>query len=441
MPNTTPHTPHNRPVYIEGIGWHRPTEHRMTRWPRWKETRWSGTYMVTINVEGGQRLLGTLKGSTNAVYEWMKTHPAQVQSASADPLYYRHTLLEARPMPFVKSPCKSPCNGVSTPLSTSAPPRTHIPIEALHHPEAPHIALSPLGEAVKAAWEHMPQIEPLIEQVCIAIMPNHIHAIIAVHHDLTRPIGTVIRSFMGTTTHTLHKMIADGSVQWHHSCDGVSTPSKPSLWTPGYCIGICTTEEKLHTRIGYVLENPFFGIMEKEHPHFMKRTMLLTIAGRQYCAYGNMFLLKEPDRMQVFCHRLHPTTRRPYHLTKDFQEDKQTALDAATDGVVMVTPGISPGEAEIMWAVLRAGGNVINIQKEIPLNNKWHPEKEKRLYCQRGQLLVLAAHDVPEQEYRNHQGDIIPSATKYAQFHSLNAIAEDLCKAGIEHECKVKAAP
>ena len=480
-------------TYIEGLGWRHTTEHRMTRWPRWKDSHMPGTYMLTLNVNNGLKLLGTLKGCTAAVYNWMKNHKDIVAEASHDKLYYRHAILGTRTMPFVlkenketdsktittaipTSANKAPVPSTSTaptqaPLSNAphSKPHTHFPIAALHQPDAPHIELSPLGETVKAAWERMPQVMPQIEQVCLAIMPNHLHAIIAVKKELPKSIGSVIRSFMGTTTHAMHKMIKEGTIQWsplHNditaiksSCDGVSTPSskttpqkttppkatppkntplqKPSLWTSGYCTGICNTEEKLHTRIGYVLENPFFGILEKEQPYFMERNMQLTIAGRRYCGYGNILLLKEPDRMQIFCHRQHPTTREPYHQTQDFQEDKQTALDAAADGIVIVTPGISPGEAEIMWAVLKAGGNVINIQKEIPFNDKWHPDKERRLYCQRGTLLVIAAHDIPNNEFYDSHGLIIPNHTLYSQFHNLNAIAEELCCEGIEHECRI----
>ena len=470
-PQARPTAPSPKPsTYIEGIGWRHATEHSMTRWPHWKDSRKPGTYMLTLKVNDGQKLLGTLQGNTATVYRWMKENKDPVASASHDPLYYRHSLLGTKAMPFIQKPAQSAassCGGVSTPSSLpSAPatgphgkPRTHFPLEALRQPDAPHIKLSPLGEAVKEAWERMPEVEPQIELVCLTIMPNHIHAIIAVRSDLPRPIGSVIRSFMGTTTHALHKMLTEGTIQWKPmqspsscggvstppngnppSCDGVSTPpNKPSLWQPGYCLGVCNTEEKLHTRIGYILENPFFGIMEKEQPHFMERTMLLTIADRRYRAYGNILLLKEPDRIQVFCHRQHPTTRQPYHLTDDFNIDKATALDAAANGTVIVTPGISPGESEIMWAVLRAGGNVINIQRELPLDDKWHPDKERRLYCQQGQLLVLAAHDLPDEEFRDWQGNVIPSDTRYSQFHNLNAIAAELCQEGIEHGCKIKA--
>lgn len=451
-----------RLIYIDGVGWRYATEHRMTRWPLWKDSRKPGTYMITLNINGSQRLLGTLAGSSAAIYGWMKEHPEEVKAASADAYYYRHALLGTGAMPFVLKPVvettghkeqasykasdsykattsyKQPSSfgGVSTP---SAKSRTHFPLPALSQPCAPHIELSPLGIKVKESLERMPQVEPKIELVCYSIMPNHIHFIIAVRGELSRPIGTIIRSFMGATSRSLHMLKAEGKIQWNSAAASIArnaSTEKPSLWQPGYCIGICHTEQKLHTRIGYVIENPFFGILENERHDFMKRTMMLTIKGRRYSGYGNMLLLKEPDRLQVFCHRNHPVTHEPYHLTQDFREEKQAILNAAADGVVIVTPGISPGEADIMWSVLQNGGYVINIQQEeIPISDKWHPEKERRIYCSQGQMLVLSVHDLPHQTFYDCMGQEIPMTTSYARFHLLNFVAEELCQEGIENEC------
>ena len=449
-----------RLIYIDGVGWRYATEHRMTRWPLWKDSRKPGTYMITLNINGSQKLLGTLAGSSAAIYGWMKEHPEEVKAASADAYYYRHALLGTGAMPFVLKPVvettghkeqasdkeqasymqasykQASCGGVSTP---SAKSRTHFPLPALSQPGAPHIELSPLGIKVKESLERMPQVEPKIDLVCYSIMPNHIHFIIAVRGELSRPIGTIIRSFMGATSRSLHMLRTEGKIQWNSAAASIArkaSTEKPSLWQPGYCIGICHTEQKLHTRIGYVIENPFFGILETERHDFMKRTMMLTIKGRRYSGYGNMLLLKEPDRLQVFCHRNHPVTHEPYHLTQDFREEKQAILNAASDGVVIVTPGISPGEADIMWSVLQNGGNVINIQQEeIPISDKWHPEKERRIYCSQGQMLVLSVHDLPHQTFYDCMGQEIPMTTSYARFHLLNFVAEELCQEGIENEC------
>ena len=470
-----------RPEYIEGVGWRYPVEHRMTRWPRWKDSRKPGTYMFTLSINGSQKVLGTLAGTTAAIYRWMKEHPEEVDAASSDALYYRHALLGTRAMPFVlkeeaesinsmqhytsdvetltykdgtaknsstqsirNNAQTSSCGSVSTPASSCNKPRTHFPLEALTQPDAPHIVLSPLGERVKECLENMPHAIPQIDLVCYAIMPNHIHFIVAVRSEMKRSIKMVIRSFMSMTSNIMHKMIKEGTVKWSNE-NTVSQKERGNkdapLWKPGSCVGICQTEQKLHARIGYVLENPFFGMLETERHDFMERTMQLSISGREYCAYGNILLLKEPDRLQVFCHRKHPVTQEPYHLTTDFKKEKESVLEASANGVVIVTPGISPGEASIMWEVLRSGGNVINIQKEeIPINDKWHPEKERRIYCSQGRMLVLSVKDLPRQTFHDRWDYEIPTDTKYAKFHLLNFVAEEICREGIEHECILKTA-
>jgi len=448
----------NRPTYIDGIGWRNATVHRMTRWPDWKDSRKPGTYMITLNVNGGAHLFGDLTGSTAEVYHWLKQHPSQLQAASRDALYYRHALLGTKAMPFVLDSVEAhQALGVETPTHKEpSSHRTHFHLEAVSLPDAPHIVLSPLGEKVKECLERMPQVVPQIEMICYAIMPNHIHFIIAVRRNLSRHIGAVIRSFMGTTTHAMHQMEALGVETPTHkepssscgsvssagsSCDSVSTLSstaKPSLWQPGYCVGVCQTERSLHTRIGYVLLNPFFAILESEHRDFMSRAMRLNIAGRTYSGYGNMLLLKEPERLQVFCHRRHPVTKQPYIETTDYQDEKAAILDATANGAVIVTPGVSPGEKDIMWAVLQHGGSVINLQREaIPVSDKWHPDNDRRMYCSNGHLLVLSVHNLPNQTYQSLDGDVIPTDTKYARFHLLNLVAEELCMDGIEHECRI----
>ena len=281
-----------RLIYIDGVGWRYATEHRMTRWPLWKDSRKPGTYMITLNINGSQKLLGTLAGSSAAIYGWMKEHPEEVKAASADAYYYRHALLGTGAMPFVLKPVvettdhkeqasdkaptsymqasdkaptsymqasdkaptsymqasdmqtsyKAPtsykqpssCGGVSTP---SAKSRTHFPLPALSQPGAPHIELSPLGIKVKESLERMPQVEPKIELVCYSIMPNHIHFIIAVRGELNRPIGTIIRSFMGATSRSLHMLKAEGKIQWNSAAASIArkaSTEKPSLWQPGY---------------------------------------------------------------------------------------------------------------------------------------------------------------------------------------------------------------
>ena len=42
----------------------------------------------------------------------------------------------------------------------------------------------------------------------------------------------------------------------------------------------------------------------------MQRRLHLWIHDREYAAFGNLFLLKDPEKLQVFFHRRHPTNSK-----------------------------------------------------------------------------------------------------------------------------------
>lgn len=49
-----------RLIHIDGVGWRYATEHRMTRWPLWKDSRKPGTYMITLNIMVAKGFLAPL---------------------------------------------------------------------------------------------------------------------------------------------------------------------------------------------------------------------------------------------------------------------------------------------------------------------------------------------------------------------------------------------
>jgi hypothetical protein len=75
----------------------------------------------------------------------------------------------------------------------------------------------------------------------------------------------------------------------------------------------------------------------------MKRCLHLWIQNREYAAFGNLFLLKNPDKFQVFFHRKN-AHGIPTYLTQEYAKEKTQLHLRAEQGTVLVTPGISEGE-------------------------------------------------------------------------------------------------
>jgi len=146
----------------------------------------------------------------------------------------------------------------------------------------------------------------------------------------------------------------------------------------------------------------------------MQRRLHLWVHDREYAAFGNLFLLKNPEKVQVFFHRKNEAGT-PTHLTPEYASERDRLLLRAEEGAVLVTPGISKGEQEVANAALSRQLSLIILQKE-PISEFWKPSQSRFYACAAGRLLILAPWQL--------EGD-----SDYRRFHSLNDLAADICKA------------
>ena len=62
-------------------------------------------------------------------------------------------------------------------------------------PDAPHIVLTRLGEAVAQAWHDISTYHPEVEVVALQMMPDHLHGILFVKEKMEKPLGKVLLGF------------------------------------------------------------------------------------------------------------------------------------------------------------------------------------------------------------------------------------------------------
>ena len=155
----------------------------------------------------------------------------------------------------------------------------------------------------------------------------------------------------------------------------------------------------------------------------MRRCLHVQIGQHHYGAFGNLFLLRWPRRVQVQCHRRHPLTKQPYEETTDYADCRAQWEAAVMEGAtVIVTPGISRGEQLMKHECLERGYPLIHLQKE-PIGRYWKPEKSRFEACARGSLLILAPWNL------DTMGCVgaIPADSDYSRFHNLNTLAAEIC--------------
>ena len=206
---------------------------------------------------------------------------------------------------------------------------------------------------------------------------------------------------------------------------------------------------QLEAMIAYVYDNPRRAIIKALFPQYMQLRLCLVINGVRYSAFGNMLLLRMPVKEQVFCHRkarvvqlsdaerqrlgytapsYHPDTKSSldYTQTEAWQRERDAWIHDAEEGVVLVTPGISPGERDMKNIAINRCLPLIHLQKE-PITRK--PEKARFDACATGALLILAPWpedlDAMPPQIGAHQ------VTAYDRFHNMNLLAQQICQIDI----------
>ena len=293
--------------------------------------------------------------------------------------------------------------------------------------ETPRLKPSVLGlmvfdNEIPKIHHYYPEVD--IWQVCL--MPDHIHMIVRINKPLPKGkhLGIVIGAFKGGISRAWWNMTAATAPASLSATVPVSLPAtvsvasaaepRPPLFEPNYNDHILMRDGQLANWKHYLNDNPRRYIMRREYPTLFQRALGITIGGVRYSAFGNMLLLRQPEKHQVFFHR--KTEGVPTEDTEFWQTEKQRLIRAAESGDALVTPGISECEKRIKKMALEQGLRLIHVQSD-PIGQYWKPERSRFEACVRGSLLILAPW--PE--------DMPTFASDYDRFHYLNRLAESVC--------------
>ena len=340
------------------------TIHNQHRRSFWHDYYQKGLYMITMVIEGRQRLFGTIVGHANGQ------------------------------------------------------PGTS---------ETPHIELSELGREVLE--QEVPKIShyyPMVEVWRVAMMPDHIHLLLRVREPLPsgKHLGMVVRGFKTGCSRAWWRWQDERRLGGEVPSTAADVPKafplgeeqlRPVLFEKGYHDRIINKPGMLENIKRYMQENPLRARIRQECPHLMERQLHLWISGREYAAFGNLFLLKYPIKEQVFFHRKDRITGQPTEITEAYQQERARLLCIAEEGTVLVTPGVSKGESLVVNDALDAHLPLILLQKE-PIGEYWKPSQRRFYACAAGHLLILSPWQVDGQ-------------SDYFRFHQLNDYAKEICEA------------
>ena len=292
-------------------------------------------------------------------------------------------------------------------------------------PDAPHIELSPLGQAVQQQWMAISHYHPEVEVLALQIMPDHLHSILFVKEHMPQHLGHIIKGFKASTNKDYRRLIepavspvcsaATASQQTGNAQQTTTIPPRPKpdrkhglLWSIGYTDGILDRQGQLDNWLAYLRDNPRRLLMKRMRPEYFRVQRNVKVGTYEFSAIGNRYLLTHPVRLQVQCSRR--LTAEEITLQKNYY------LEQAKRGAVLVSPSISPGEKTIMRAAFDAGYPLILLQ-ENGFTDPAKPGGARFDACAEGRLLILAPW-----EHHNQRLTI-----KREQCLSLNDMARMIC--------------
>ena len=239
----------------------------------------------------------------------------------------------------------------------------------------------PLGLLAESQWQNViEKSKGVLVTDTFQLMADHIHILVHVLARLPWPIGKPIGSFKALTTTLARQRLG--------------YPASTPLWDTGYDWRIKITPEEIENARHYVEENPSENLKKRDaikrygppekirHPRLpvfmpMDNSSLGPVT---WSAFGNRALLEEPLKAIRVSRRI------------DELELEDLLLQAIRDcrqGIVHISPTISPGERKLFACLLENGGRVIHISSQS-FSPYYHPDKLGLEAAQEGRFLALS---------------------------------------------------
>ncbi len=265
-------------------------------------------------------------------------------------------------------------------------------------PMQAYVERSELGKAVIHDLAQISQRHPEIKLLQYCLMPNHLHAILHVTAPMSQGILAVVRGFwqgvkklsLDPTTHKVSFISRDTirDTQVSSVCRDSIRLQFP-IFTEKPFIRPMSTRGQLQSMIRYVQMNPARLATKRLKPGFFCVQHNVEINGRTYDAVGNIGVLMEQFRKPVHVRSMWVKDATEHGYDQPLKDYKAGCLDAASKGIVMVSPFISRDEQEVLHALLHDNRYIIYLS-DNGFGNYFKPSDLLLDAVASGRLLILS---------------------------------------------------
>ena len=227
---------------------------------------------------------------------------------------------------------------------------------------------SELGKAIAYCIYRFHARFPVIDIYSYCVMPDHVHILLHKNKKDEYHLGYFISHLKGLSVKEYGQKIG-------------ATASSESLFEENYTDKIIYPWRSLEAVRNYIRNNPHRRAMMRQYPEFFERVRNLMIGDQNYQAFGNLFLLRNPDKEAVV-------------VSSKVSEEENRKLrklwmEAAESKSVMVSPFISKAEKALRAEMEALGAPIILITHEA-FPERFKPVEHDFKLCQTGRLLIIS---------------------------------------------------
>lgn len=235
-------------------------------------------------------------------------------------------------------------------------------------PGCARIKESDLGKIIAKAILHLLYEFPILKPLQFCIMPDHVHLLLQVLFRSEQHLDFYMDN------------LVERIAAKYSALTGIDI-SPADIFLKGYCDKPLYQNRSLNGFYIYIQQNPHRLAMRQQYPQFFQRVRKMTIKELECEAYGNLFLLRNPDKMAVkISHNDTPA---------QLLEKKNTAISAAERGTVLVSPFIHKAEKNIRSEAEKAGAKIILIT-HTAFGELYKPAAHDFGLCSQGRLLIIS---------------------------------------------------
>lgn len=227
---------------------------------------------------------------------------------------------------------------------------------------------SSLGQIIAKAIIHLPYEFPILKLHQFKVMPDHVHIIMEVKDWSAFHLDFYIDRLKANITKK-YSRLKEKNI------------SDEDIFEVGYCDKPLLLGISLDGWYKYIRENPHRLAMRIQYPVFFQRNRKLKIGDREYDAFGNLFLFRNPDKIAVKMSNKYSDEMKMKKM-EEYTKAYQT-------GSVLVSPFIHELEKKIRDMAESEGAKIILIKHEA-FPERYKPALHDFNQCSEGKLMIIS---------------------------------------------------